>query len=68
VCVFTEQSRVLLQRVRRYQPIMRNWVGPVALIYLTRPEHIEVRVSREAGRLARALEHIEFRISREGVN
>jgi hypothetical protein len=45
--VFTEQSSVLLERVRQYQPIMRTWVGPVALIYLTRPEHIEVSISRQ---------------------
>jgi len=28
-------------------------------------EHIEIRVSREAGRLTRPMEHIEVRISRE---
>ncbi|PNF35384.1 Cytochrome P450 4C1 [Cryptotermes secundus] len=40
-----KQWGLLQMRLRKYQPIMRTWVGPIAVVHLTRPEHIEILLS-----------------------
>jgi hypothetical protein len=44
----TEVASVTLEQQRKYQPIIRTWVGPIAFVTITRPEIFEVRQKREA--------------------
>jgi len=36
------------EQMRKYQPIIRSWLGTTAHVTLTRPEIFEVRQTREA--------------------
>jgi uncharacterized linocin/CFP29 family protein len=40
-------ASVTQEQLRKYQPIIRTWFGPIALVTITRPEIFEVRQKKK---------------------